>query len=486
MELIKGDLMKFLKLGLGLVTTILIFLFLSAIPIVLLCLDDILFGILIFILYYIANVFFLVDAYSNKRSDKQSKVSWTIVLLLPLASFFLYIVTSKLFSFHKKHNHDIKEYEMQLFEQSNRKYFLNPDTNFDILIGGEQKFPKLIEDLKSAKEEILIEYFILNEGIIWKQIESILIDKANEGIKVKIITDFAGNIQNKDETYNLVRNHPNIEFFIYNKIAMPFTTGYSNLRSHNKIVIVDKKIGYFGGFNIGDDYSSAYSKYGYWYDVHFRSTNELVLEDLYKQYELDWFRITKKKSTNLPTYKNKISDQEKSNFISMLDGYYSDEPMFLNSLIDKVNAAKSQIKMVSPYLIIPDSLLEALINASKRQVKIEIITTGRADKKSAYYASRYYSDKLTNHGIKVYRTNNFFLHAKYYVIDEKTNIFGTSNIDSRSFYLHYEYNFIFESTPFANKIIDQSWNDLIKMSTLLGYEKKVLPNWIIRLISQVL
>jgi cardiolipin synthase len=131
-----------------------------------------------------------------------------------------------------------------------------------LLKNGDQKFDKLIEDLNNAKHTINLQTFIINDGIVFKKIEKALISKVKEGVKVRVSTDYVGNLQTSDKAYDALKK-AGVEFFIFNKLNVPFTSGKANHRNHDKFIVIDNQIAYTGGLNIGDDYAHLYSKYGY-------------------------------------------------------------------------------------------------------------------------------------------------------------------------------------------------------------------------------
>lgn len=367
-------------------------------------------------------------------------------------------MAAKMFNVQHKHLYRSTLLENVLYHD-NPNRLLSGHHHIDILVGGDQKFPRLIADLKQAKDSINLEYFIINSGIIWDQIQTILIDRANNGVKVRILTDFIGNFQNDDDTYNQMMNHPNIDFEMFNKFLIPFSSGYSNLRSHHKIVTIDNKIAYFGGLNIGDDYAHMYSKYGYWYDVHFR-TEGLFAQDLQRQFIIDWMRGTDENLTDQFEFDAVELKEDDLSIASFMDGYHFEETVFLNHLLGQINRAKHRIKLITPYVVFPKILINAIKRAINRGVDIELITTGIADKRSAYFVAKFYISELETMGVKVYRTNNFFMHAKGYLFDDKYAIIGTSNLDYRAMYLHFEHNFLIKDPLFVDKFNQFLWNDL--------------------------
>ncbi len=385
------------------------------------------------------------------------------MLAIPVATWFIYFVAAKIFSSQHKHLYRSHLLENVLYNE-NPNRLLSGHHQIDVLIGGDQKFPKLLNDLQNAKESINLEYFIINSGIIWKRIQKVLIERANNGVKIKILTDFIGNFQNNDSTYKEMMNHPNIEFEMFNKFLAPFTSGYSNLRSHHKIATIDNNIAYFGGLNIGDDYAHMYSKYGYWYDVHFR-TEGLFAQDLQRQFIIDWMRATNIDISDQFTFAPNPLVSDEVSIASFMDGYHFEEPVFLNHLLNQINRAQNNIKLITPYVVLPKVLINAIKAAIARGVNIELITTGRPDKRSAYFVANFYIAELESIGVKVYRVNNFFMHAKGYLFDDKYAIIGTSNLDYRALYLHFEHNFLIKDSLFAEQFNQLLWNDLKQHSS---------------------
>ncbi len=447
------------------------------------------FFLIIYGIYYFLNLIFLIDVYRNKRSDRQSKISWTVILLLPLPMFFFYILSAKLFFYQKKiitkslPLENVENTEINIFQEK-----------IDILVTGTEKFTDLIHELEHAKESIDIEYFIINNGIIWNKIKTILLNKAEENVKIRILTDYMGNIQTNDSSYKELRNHKNISFVIFNKVNPLFSTGFDNLRNHNKVVIIDNNIAYFGGLNLGDDYAHMYSKYGYWYDLHYKTFGALTLE-IKKKFLFDWNRFSNE-SFSLENEEEKLLKKKKTlkvnsdikpyeiNFIS--DGYDQQNPNFLLTFIHEVDNAKETIKIISPYLVFPKNLMDAFKRAIKRGVKIEIITTGIADKKTAYFVSHYYANELIDNGIVVYRANNFFVHGKQYIFDNKNIIIGTSNLDYRALFLHFEYNFLIKKNQsFIDENLIRVWEPLLKYSLIEAKTNHKRLRFLIKFISPI-
>jgi len=262
-------------------------------------------------------------------------------------------------------------------------------------------------------------------------------------------------------------------------------TGKANHRNHDKLIIVDNKVAFTGGLNIGDDYSHLYSKYGFWNDLHFKLEGEIVSE-MNKKFILDWFDNTKEKLES-----PKTQEEKGKNIGLLMDFPYLEEKTFFDKLINLINNSSESVKLITPYLVVPNEIMNALINAVNRGVNINIIITGKADKKTAYIAAKYYSEKLSSYGIKVMKTENFFMHSKAYIIDGKYSLFGTSNIDYRALFHHYETNFITDEKEISNQLTDY-FNEVAKRSYLV--EKKsinwnlfdVLVWWVVKITSPMM
>lgn len=426
-------------------------------------------GYSLFIAGYTVNGIALIHQFKNKRANVNSKASWSFLMLIaPLTGALIYLLSGWVLPANSKYVEAINNLESELFpsiENTEEYTSLNPlfaqnaleqhraplkDSKFDIYEDGDKVFPKILEDIKHAKSFIYVESFIINDGIIWQKVSEELINAYNRGVIVRILTDYVGNLQTNDASYLKVKES-GIPFVIFNKVSIPFSNGYANYRNHNKFIIVDNNVAWMGGLNIGDDYGHLYSKYGTWNDVQFRSEGSVVNE-MKKQFMIDWFRATEENITeefsNLKPHTHHIGLTTQM----VVDGPHLEKTTFLNNLIKLIDESKKTIRLISPYMVLPYNLERALVKAHERGVNVEIITTGRADKKTAYFVGKFYVERLRGFGIKVYRTEEIFNHAKMYMFDDELSIIGTSNLDYRAIYLHWETNFLNQSVEFNTKL----------------------------------
>lgn len=408
----------------------------------------------IFLLFYLLAAFFLYDLYSKNHTSKQAKITWTIILVfIPFFGvLFYYLAGFSNFKIKKKLDQlFILENEMaekteynkpkelllpfnnENLNFQNRKIITNSD--FSIYNNGSKKFNALINDLNTAKSFINIQYFIINDGIVWKKVEDILLKKAKEGIKINILIDYFGSVQTKDSTFNLIKETKNIKFKIVNPTKTFLNGGHLNFRAHNKFVIIDNEIVYFGGMNLGDDYANLYGKYGAWLDLQIAFRGEIVNE-MNNHFINQWYFWTGEK---LEICKP-IEFKRETNIQFIPDGPNFKESTFLNYFLKLIKNSKKQIRIVTPYVVFPTEIFDEFRKAKKRGIEIEIITAGRADKKTAYEIGKVHLRRLLNMGIKIYRMDNMFIHSKFFLFDDNNLITGTTNLDYRAIFLHFESN----------------------------------------------
>lgn len=434
-----------------LIYNIFLILILNAAPFVLLIVPEYGKGLVLITLgvFYLLNCYFFFisrnSIFNKTRSDSQLRISSFLLFFLP-ASWFTFIRISF-----------ISKRKTELLEQTQIEQDLETkNTNVDVklLNSGIDKFNKLFDDIKSAKKFINIQYFILNEGLILNELVKLLKEKADEGVIVTVLTDYSGNLKTEDKYYDIFK-HKNIVFKTFNKVSPYLITGDKNIRSHNKIVVIDNKYGYTGGFNIGDDYASSDNYYGRWEDLHVRLEGEFVKkinETFLRQYNL-FFSWDGEMGGEIQKRYNKLIELNEENIYTVSTGrdisYFEDgpqysEPIFYNYLLNKIKSATKSIRLVSPYFVVPSQIIEELSHAINRGVEVTLVTAGRADKKGAYRTGEMFTEKLVSKGAKVYRVAHTFLHSKFYIFDESEVIFGTSNTDYRSIYYHIESNIIFK------------------------------------------
>lgn len=317
----------------------------------------------------------------------------------------------------------------------------------EIFIDGKSFFHSMMNDLKKAKESISMEYYLFRYDNLGKKIVNILKEKAKEGLKVRIIVDGAGGY-NRKMLKELAE--VGIESGIFFPSHFPFlkmANLRANYRDHRKLCLIDGKLGYIGGFNIGDEYLGK-GKLGYWRDTGMKILGEICLE-LEQEFYFSW-DIVKKEKINVE--KNYRYNKEVLDKLVEIRGKHTGHMQVVSSgpnyqfrtirdnALKLIMDAKRCIYIQTPYFVPDDNLLEALKIATLSGVKIKIMIPSKPDHFFIYWVNQYFVGELLDLGIEVYKYNRGFIHSKVIIIDDEVVTTGTANFDYRSFYQNFEIN----------------------------------------------
>ena len=318
------------------------------------------------------------------------------------------------------------------------------NNKIDVYIDGNQKFDNLLKDIKEAKEHIHLEYFIIKDSEIGIKIKNLLIEKAKEGIKIRILYDDVGcwRFWFHRKFFNEMKKH-DIEIMPFLPAKFPIIGGKLNYRNHRKIAVIDGKIGYTGGINIGDEYVGKNKKFGYWRDTHIRieGTSVYMLQMIFL---IDWYYTTRD-IIMIKKYFPKMDHCGESMVQVVASGPDSDWEAIHYAYFSAICQAKKNIYIETPYFIPDESILRALKSAALSGVDVRIIFPKIADHKIVNNASYSYFDDILRSGGKVYLYTKGFIHSKIVIIDDKIASTGSANMDLRSFMLNFEINaFIYD------------------------------------------
>jgi len=322
---------------------------------------------------------------------------------------------------------------------------------------GEIAFSEIIKELEKAKSFIFMEYFIINNGVMWQTILDILKRKINEGVEVRIMYDDAGCIATLDKSYNKRLEELGIKCVIFNKLG-PISGVIMNNRDHRKILVIDGKTAFSGGINIADEYININSPYGHWKDNGIKVIGDAVWN--YTVMFLTLWNAFKNEDEDYTKFKYDFKDKENNgSFVvpygdTPLDEERTGEDIYLNI----INQAKNYVYIFTPYLIIDTDMINSLILAAKRGVDVKIVIPGIPDKKIVYTLTESYLDMLIKGGVKIYKYEPGFVHAKVFVSDDNIATVGTINLDYRSLYLHFECGLYLENA----KVIEDIKKDVVE------------------------
>lgn len=301
-------------------------------------------------------------------------------------------------------------------------------------------------DLEKAERFIFMEYFIVREGSAFSELREILERKAGEGVEVRFLYDDIGSVGYVNLLFAKQLNDAGIRCSVFNP-ALPVLNLFLNHRDHRKITVIDGRVGYTGGFNLSDEYFGREFPYGKWKDTGLRLEGEAV--DSLTALFLEMWRISTREAEDAGKYLNRGTPMpEAEGFVQPfgddpLDGERAAENCYLNL----IGAARERLYIMTPYLILTDEMTHALGLAAKRGVDVRIITPGIPDKKTVYAVTRSYYGSLAAQGVRIFEYSPGFCHAKQCVCDGSSASIGTSNLDYRSLYHHFENNVLLHDCP---------------------------------------
>ena len=440
----------------------------------------------------IINVLLALVIIFFQRRSPQTVWTWLLILyFIPILGFVLYLLIGQ--DYHKSRMFKAKEIEGELKYAARRQEeniyrkrlrLANPEMsrfkdlilynleagqavltdNNDIRIytDGKEKFRALIDEMKRAKRYIHIQYYIIRNDELWREIESVLIQKAKQGVEVRVLFDSMGchTMHNRDWE-RLEKNGIAVaEFF-------PALMGQFqlriNYRNHRKIVVIDGRVGFVGGFNVGREYLGLNKKFGYWRDTHLCIEGAAVTS-LAVRFVLDWNYAAKEnlfledKLFAIPEYVRNGHDPVQ--IIS--SGPDSQIKAIHDNYLRLIHSAKDHVYIQTPYFIPDDSILDALKIASRSGVDVRIMVPCKPDHPFVYWATYSYLGDMVAAGAKCYVYNNGFLHAKTLSVDGMVACVGTANMDIRSFGLNFEVNAVIYSERTVQRLERAFQNDMTK------------------------
>ncbi len=327
---------------------------------------------------------------------------------------------------------------------------------------GNSKFKAFIKDIENAKTFIHMEYYLMHDDHLGMLIMKTLAKKAREGVEVKLLYDGMGNASNIPGFKGILKKSGGEA-----RLFLPPRGIRLNYRDHRKIAVIDGKIGYVGGLNIGDEYVSKSKKFGFWRDSHIRIMGDAV-KDLELRFIMDW-NFTKGKNLNIDEKYFPTAEKQKENINMQIisSGPDCKWDSIQYNYFKMVNEANKNIYIATPYFVPDDSLLEALRTAALSGVDVRIIIPAKPDHPFVYYGSINYLGELIEAGVKCYEYTKGFIHAKIMTMDGLITSVGTANMDIRSFKLNFEVNaLIYNSTITEefNKQFEIDFKDCIELT----------------------
>lgn len=348
----------------------------------------------------------------------------------------------------------------------------------------DEAFEEMLQELENASKFVFLEFFIIESGKMLDGIVEVLKRKVQQGVKVYILYDDIGSLFTYSFNELKKLNYQGIVCRPFNPILT--IKPILNNRDHRKIMVIDNRVVFTGGFNLADEYINAYEKHGHWKDIAVRMDGEIVHS--YSKMFVDMWNITSKEKIDESLIDPPIvKESQKGYCLAYYDSPARDNSISNTLLIDLLYQAKKRAWFYTPYLILNDSLLEALVQSALRGVDVRIITPGVPDKKIVYSITQSNYSQLLKNGVKIFEYTPGFVHAKACIFDDQIATIGTVNLDYRSLFLHYECNCLY----YDGKIIKELEKDYLQTQSkchqvvLDGHQslKKRIFGAILKLIS---
>lgn len=416
----------------------------------------------------------------NDNQDSGRKIAWILLIgILPVLGLMLYIVFGLNFRkpglFYKRNRKFLETFESRagaatkelLFgdarEQDIRPEYRNlsrllkrdsgltvcDNNEIEIITSGGRKLEALVNDLLNAKHHIHFEYFYFLKDDGSKKIKKLLMQKAREGVKVRFIHENIANITIWPSYYNEMKE-AGVEIV---KFTNPnsFILSKFNYRDHRKIVVIDGKIGYTGGMNIGDDYFFR------WRDTHTRFTGNAV-SALQYCFLNSWITSGGTIDGNFDEFFPQDIVPHDDKLVQIIpDEPDRQFPILHMGVVWTAHHATDYLYIQTPYFVPPEPLMQALKSAALKGCDVRLMLPAKADLCFMGPANKSYYKECLEAGIRIFEKGGNFIHAKTLVSDDYLSVIGSANMDYRSLELNYEINaYIYNSEIAAeNKKIFQ-------------------------------
>ena len=460
---------------------------------------------LVIVSLYIGTILAIV----NRNMPPESKVTWLLFAVVPVFGFLLYLMIGER-RLSKKEIQQLEKMDSMKFREDNSydlrvelkqenksafgivKSLLSMDHNADVYDGtasqyfslGEEMFEAMLDDLRSAKKFIFLEFYIIDPGVMWNRILEILVDKVQQGVEVKLLYDDIGCMATLPGDYTKRLRKMGIDAHKFNKVIPRMTVAYNN-RDHRKILVVDGQVGYTGGINLADEYINHIVRFGHWKDGGVRLEGSAV-KALTRLFLMNWY-INRGEITDFDRYH---FDSQRVEGKGLYIPYGSGPKPIYKEQVGKavyqniINQAIDYVYITTPYLIIDYDLTEDIKNAAMRGVDVRIVTPFIPDKKLIQIVTRGAYPDLLEAGVRIYEYTPGFIHSKNVISDDELAVVGTINFDYRSLVHHYENAVLMYQTETIADI-KQDFEGLFDISKEISLET-LQNSWYQRLLKEIM
>lgn len=440
----------------------------------------------------IALSFFFFIYLTNTKGKNEYKLAWLLPFIIfpwfGLFAYFIYHANSGGHFFKKsvlkvkkdtQHFVPSKQETQNLIEKySDEKlicnYLINAGNYYpyeknkiSYLKNGEIYYPTLLEELEKAQKFIFIEYFIICKDEAWEGVEKILLEKAKQGVEIRVLYDGFGSLGFASKRYKKELEANGIKLRPFLKLIPFFDTKLNN-RDHRKIVVIDGKVCFTGGINLSNEYFNiGKNRFPYWKDngVLLKGQAVNAFTTMFLQ---NWAIAQNIESEDYSKYINNEYEQfdDKGLTIPYADDAYNDMDIAEDLYIHMITFAQNYIHITSPYLVIDNQMTENLIFACNTGKEVCLVLPSKPDHFLTFCIGRSYIKDLMKSGVRIYLYNKGFIHQKTLIADGRVASVGSVNFDYRSFYHHFECGVYMTDNLVINEI-EKDFQEILQDCTLV-------------------
>lgn len=472
---------------------------------------DVVYSILM-VLYVLTVLTVIIVVLSENRNPVKS-MAWVLVLvLLPVLGLVIYLIFGRSLKgmslISRSHLRelrlmndfpDVTDYGKGLSDDSRQiislvNKLVGPHlfvgNDIDVFTTGRDKFEALKRDIREAREYIHVQYFIIENDKTGAELIQLLIDKAREGVCVRVLYDYVGSFYMSARVLKQMRAagievHPFLEL-TFTQFALRV-----NWRNHRKIVVIDGRVGYMGGMNIADRYVTGDKKWLPWRDTHLRIVGEAVAALQYS-FAIDWDFTTHNLLASPAIHNDRTIDRP-DYLVQMMSSGPTNRWNNISFVFFKaITLAKRCVYIQTPYFLPSDSLLKALQSVALAGVDVRLMIPRQSDSAMLRLATGSYIKECLLSGIKIYLYEATIIHAKVLIVDDEFVTTGSTNFDFRSFEHNFEFNSLVYGKEFNQKMKATFEADMEHCTRLTLAKWKQRPliqkalESIVRLISPIL
>lgn len=458
--------------------------------------------VIIGLLLYVFLIAYMVFSLLQENRDPEITLAWVLVLILmPFIGLVLYLNFGRNFRkvkiFSRKGLTDLVRIEELSQNQikdlsgitsnhqgilvksniiklllNNSKALLTAKNKVNILQNGTATFSAILEALSEARDHIHLEYYVYEDDKIGNKIKDLLIQKASQGLEVRLIIDAIGSWSLSKRFLRELKKS-GVEVGIFMPVRFPLVANKINYRNHRKIIVVDGKVGFIGGLNIADRYIEGTIELGEWRDTHLKLEGDAV-QSLQTVFITDWYFVTKsylRGDRYFPPHsvQNQLLVQITSS------GPDSDWSNIMQAYFTAITTAEKFIYISTPYFMPNESILTALKTAALSGVDVKLILPGRSDLNTMRYGSISYAEELIRAGVHVFIYQKGFNHGKIMMVDGVFSSIGTANMDGRSFNKNFEVNALIYDPKIADEMRESFLQDIADSEEIRLQEFLVRP-----------